>query len=167
MSTTTAPAPAHDELASLDALPREGTWRFDGAELRLTNLDKVLFPAREGSARVTKRDLIRYHACVASFMLPYLRDRAVNPHRYPNGADKPGFWHKARPDHAPEFVRAWRYPDADPDETHVYSVIDTAALISIHGNPRHTSSFLKTKAICGMPLCAAWGLASAAAKRKG
>ena len=62
-------------------------------------------------------------------MLPYLADRAVNPHRYPNGAGKPGFWHKARPDHAPDFVTAWRYEDADEDETQVYSVIDKPATL--------------------------------------
>ena len=58
---------------------------------------------------------------------PVLEAEAVNPHRYPNGASKPGFWHKARPDHVPDFVRAWHYPDADPDETQVYSVIDNPA----------------------------------------
>src|SRR5436190_2679232 len=134
MKTITAHAPTREALAALDALPREGTWTFAGHDLRLTNLDKVLFPARAGSPPITKRELIRYHACIAPYMLPYLQDRPVNPHRYPNGADKPGFWHKARPEHAPDFVRAWRYPDAEPDETQVYSVIDNPAALAWMAN---------------------------------
>src|SRR5206468_825060 len=39
---------AADELAALDALPAKGDWEFQGRTLRLTNLDKVLFPARAG-----------------------------------------------------------------------------------------------------------------------
>ena len=41
-----------------------GTWHVFGRELRLTNLDKVLFPGRPGEAPVTKRELIRYAAQV-------------------------------------------------------------------------------------------------------
>jgi bifunctional non-homologous end joining protein LigD len=74
-----------DELAALDALGPRGTWNLQGHELSLTNLDKVLFPARGDQGPVTKRDFIRYHARVAPVMLPYLADRSVNLHRYPNG----------------------------------------------------------------------------------
>jgi bifunctional non-homologous end joining protein LigD len=114
-----------EELAGLDAVPGKGEWEFQGRILRLTNLDKVLFPARPGEEPVTKRDLIRYHAQVAPAMLPYLHDRPVNMHRYPNGADKPGFWHKAVPDHAPEWMTQWRNEDADAGETECYFVLDS------------------------------------------
>ena len=53
--------PTPDELASLDALGNGGSWAVFGRELRLTNLDKELFPARDGAAPVTKRELIRVH----------------------------------------------------------------------------------------------------------
>ena len=53
---------------------------------------------------LTKRDLIRHHAVMAPAMLPYLADRPVNLHRFPDGVDKPGFWHKAVPKHAPEWL---------------------------------------------------------------
>ena len=33
--------------------------------MRVTNLDKVLFPARDGEAPVTKRNIIRYSAQIA------------------------------------------------------------------------------------------------------
>jgi len=37
-------APTGDELTALDRLKRAGTWNLGGRELRLTNLDKVMFP---------------------------------------------------------------------------------------------------------------------------
>ena len=51
-----------------------GTWQVFGRELRVTNLDKVLFPARPGEEPVTKRDLLRYAAQIAP-------DRAALPDR--------------------------------------------------------------------------------------
>jgi bifunctional non-homologous end joining protein LigD len=100
--TDTWDPPTADELAALDALgPKKGEWVFQGRTLALTNLDKVLFPARGDDSPVTKRDLIRYHALIAPHMLPYLEGRAVNSNRFPQGVDKPGFWHKAVPKHVP------------------------------------------------------------------
>lgn len=117
--------PTKNELTALDALPKNKEWEFQGRALRLTNLDKVLFPARSGEEPVTKRDLIRYSAQIAPAMLPYLDGRPVNMHRYPNGAGKPGFWHKAAPSHAPEWLTQWRNEDADPGETECYLVMDS------------------------------------------
>lgn len=118
-----------DELAALDALGAKGTWTVGGRELALTNLDKVLFPG-DGGAPVTKRELVRYHACVAPFLLPYLAGRPVNLHRYPDGTARAGFWQKEVPDHAPTWLRRWHNPEAEPDETQNYFVLDsTAALV--------------------------------------
>ena len=43
--------PTADELAALDASGRKGSWALGGHELRLTNLDKVLFPPRDRRRR--------------------------------------------------------------------------------------------------------------------
>jgi bifunctional non-homologous end joining protein LigD len=114
-----------EELSHLEALGSEGRWTLQGRELKLTNLDKVLFPAREGGGPVTKRDFIRYHAQIGPFMLPYLANRPVNLHRYPDGVDKPGFWHKEVPSHAPEWLTKWRNEEADEGETECYAVVDS------------------------------------------
>jgi bifunctional non-homologous end joining protein LigD len=129
--------PTEDELAALDALSKTGEWTLGEHTLRLTNLDKVLFPAkrgRGGSKALTKRDLIRHYAVMAPAMLPYLADRPVNLHRYPEGIDKPGFWHKAAPDHAPEWLTRWRNEEADPGETEVYAVLDSPAALAWAAN---------------------------------
>jgi bifunctional non-homologous end joining protein LigD len=122
-------AATEDELAALDALGTKGTWTVGGRELVLTNLDKVLFPGGAG-APVTKRELIRYHARVAPYLLPYLAGRPVNLHRYPDGTARAGFWQKEVPDHAPGWLRRWHNGEAAPDETQNYFVLDsTAALV--------------------------------------
>ncbi|HET9657020.1 MAG TPA: DNA polymerase ligase N-terminal domain-containing protein [Kineosporiaceae bacterium] len=116
-------------LRQLDALGRQGTWQVFGRELRVTNLDKVLFPARPGEPPVTKRDLLRYAAGIAPTVLPYLTRRALNLHRFPNGAQAKGFWHKELPDHAPDWLPRWVNPQADPGETRTYLVVDEPAAL--------------------------------------
>jgi bifunctional non-homologous end joining protein LigD len=126
--------PTPDELAALDALGKSGHWRLGEHTLKLTNLDKVLFPARRPHRALTKRDLIRHNATMAPAMLPYLADRPVNLHRFPDGIAKPGFWHKAAPSHAPDWLRRWRNDDADPGETELYLVLDTPAALAWAAN---------------------------------
>jgi bifunctional non-homologous end joining protein LigD len=127
-------APTKAELAALDALGTKGEWVFQGRTLALTNLDKVLFPGGDGEAPATKRDLIRYHAQVAPAMLPYLHDRPVNLHRFPDGVTKAGFWHKAVPSHAPDWIPRWRNADADPGETEWYFVVDSPPALAWMAN---------------------------------
>ncbi|MFT4127655.1 MAG: hypothetical protein QM662_15680, partial [Gordonia sp. (in: high G+C Gram-positive bacteria)] len=81
--------PTADEMAALSALGANGEWEVGGRVLKLTNLDKVLFPATADRPEHTKRDLIEHYARVAPVMVPYLHDRALNMHRFPNGVDRP------------------------------------------------------------------------------
>ena len=121
---------AADELAELDALPDSGTWTVYGRELRVTNLDKVLFPPRTKREKpVTKRELIAYAAQIAPTALPYLQRRALNLHRFPNGAEQKGFWHKELPNHAPDWLPRWDNPEADEGETRTYLVVDEPAAL--------------------------------------
>jgi bifunctional non-homologous end joining protein LigD len=122
--------PDDDELAALDALGAKGTWEVDGRRLALTNLDKILFPPRGDEEPLTKRDLIRYYSRIAPVMLPYLAGRPLNTHRFPNGVDKPGFWHKEVPSHAPEWLRRWHYEAAEAGETQYYLVPDSVAALA-------------------------------------
>ena len=125
-----SPAAASDEdLRGLDALKAQGTWHVFGRELKVTNLDKQLFPGRDGEPPVTKRDLLRYAASIAPTVLPYLTRRALNMHRYPGGVGSTGFWHKELPSHAPDWLPRWTNPDADPGETQTYLVVDEPAAL--------------------------------------
>ena len=126
-STQTAPpAPAPDaELAALDALGKQGTWSIGGRELRLTNLDKLLWPADE----ITKRDLIHHYVAMAPVLLPYLAGRAVNLHRYPDGIGSGhGFWQKDVPKHAPDWIARWQYAGSEGPKD--YIVVDQVATLA-------------------------------------
>jgi bifunctional non-homologous end joining protein LigD len=73
----------------------------DGRRLRLTNLDKVLYPA----VGFTKGEVIDYYARIAPAILPHLRGRALTLTRYPNGVDAVHFFEKRCPEHRPDWVR--------------------------------------------------------------
>ncbi len=120
-----------DELQALDALGPKGRWEIGGRELALTNLDKVLFPPRDGDrSGLTKRDLIRYYASIAPVLLPHLVDRPLNLHRYPDGVDRKGFWQKQAPAYAPEWIPRWHNDEADKGESETYLVADSAAALA-------------------------------------
>ena len=57
------------------------TVTIDGRAIKLTNLDKVLFP----ETGTTKADVVGYYAGVAEVMLPHLFERAATRKRWPNG----------------------------------------------------------------------------------
>lgn len=75
-----------------------------GRRLRLSNLDKVLYP----EVGFTKAEVIDYYSRVAPVLLPRLRDRPVTVRRFPEGVDGPSFFEKNVPAHAPEWVRTVR-----------------------------------------------------------
>jgi len=118
-----------DELAALDAMEDHGTWTVGNRSLRLTHLDQVVFPKRGRAQPVTKRELIRYHAVMAPRMLPYLADRPLDVHRYPDGVDGKGSWQKQVPRHAPDWIERWTNPDADRGEHTEYLVANELATL--------------------------------------
>ena len=124
-----AGGPSEEELAALDDLGAQGTWEVFGRRLRVTNLDKEIFPGRGGEPPVTKREFIAYAARIAPVVLPYLTGRPLNMHRFPGGAATKGFWHKQLPEHAPDWVPRWERPDADPGESTTYLVVDEPAAL--------------------------------------
>jgi bifunctional non-homologous end joining protein LigD len=75
----------------------------DGRELKLTNLDKVLYPA----AGFTKGEMVDYYAKVAGVMVPHLKGRAVTLRRFPEGVDDldSAFFEKRCPKHRPKWVK--------------------------------------------------------------
>jgi bifunctional non-homologous end joining protein LigD len=84
-------------------LPEERVVEIEGRELKLTNLDKVLYP----KAGFTKAEVIDYYARIAPAMLPHLAGRAVTLRRFPEGVDESekAFFEKRCPRHRPDWVR--------------------------------------------------------------
>lgn len=77
---------------------KDATVDVGGRAVSLTNLDKRFWP------HVTKRDLLRYYADVAPYLLPHIRDRAMVMKRYPNGAAGPFFFMKRAPSPRPPWI---------------------------------------------------------------
>ena len=123
------PGLSEAEFAALAELGNNGTWRVFGHDLRLTNLDKELFPASANEPPVSKRELVRYAAQIAPVILPYLAGRPLNMNRFPGGAGQPGFWNKQLPDHAPAWLPRWHNPDAKEGRTTTYLVVDEPAAL--------------------------------------
>lgn len=78
----------------------------EGRTLRISNLDKVLYP-RTGT---TKGEVLNYYARIAPTLLPHLRDRAVTRIRWPHGVGGPSFFEKNAPAGTPSWVRTVRVP---------------------------------------------------------
>ena len=71
-----------------------------GRRLKLSNLDKVMYPA----TGFTKGHVIDYYTRIAPAMLGHLHDRPLTRIRYPNGVDDKFFYEKNCPDHRPDWV---------------------------------------------------------------
>ncbi len=69
----------------------------EGRTLRLSNLDKVLYPA----VGFTKGQVIDYYTRIAPVLLTHLRDHPLTLKRYPNGVDEKFFYEKQAPSHRP------------------------------------------------------------------
>ncbi len=77
---------------------------IEGRHLKLSNLDKVLYPA----SGFTKGQVIDYYVRIAPVLLPHLRGRPLTMKRYPNGVSGPFFYEKNCPEHRPEWVQTAR-----------------------------------------------------------
>jgi bifunctional non-homologous end joining protein LigD len=69
--------------------------------LKLTNLDKVLYP----QAHFTKAQVIDYYTRIAPIIIPHLKDRPLTLKRYPDGVDAQFFYEKNCPKHRPPWVK--------------------------------------------------------------
>ncbi len=74
---------------------------IQGRHLKLSNLEKVLYPA----AGFTKKDVIDYYVRIAPAMIPHLAGRALTRKRYPDGVDGEPFFEKNAPMHKPDWVK--------------------------------------------------------------
>lgn len=102
----------------------------EGRTLRLTNLEKVLYP----NTGTTKGEVLHYYAQIAPVLLPHLADRAVTRIRWPNGVQQGSFFEKNAPAGTPSWVRIVSVPTtggrgAKTDEL-VFPVVDDLATLT-------------------------------------
>ncbi|HSX27000.1 MAG TPA: non-homologous end-joining DNA ligase [Chlamydiales bacterium] len=69
--------------------------------VKLTNLEKIYWPEE----KITKGEMIEYYESVSRYILPYLKDRPLVLHRYPDGIKGFSFVQKDAGKDAPSFVK--------------------------------------------------------------
>jgi bifunctional non-homologous end joining protein LigD len=82
--------------------PKGTDVEIDGRRLRLSNLDKVLYP----ETGFTKGQVVDYYARIGAVMVPHLEDRPVTLVRWPDGVASQSFFEKRCPSHAPKWMRS-------------------------------------------------------------
>lgn len=104
--------------------------RYDDREVRLTNLDKLLFP----DDGITKADLVDYVVRCSGPLLAALRDRPLSMERRIDGLRAGGFFHKHKPEHFPDWVRTTTTPTSKgPMEQVVVDDLPTLVLVTNFG----------------------------------
>lgn len=100
----------------------------DGRRLRLTSLDKVMYP----ETGMTKGEMIAYYADIAPTMLPHVAGRPITRKRWVNGVGTPAhpeqaFFEKNLEEHAPEWIRRGVQHHSDGDKS--YPIADSRATL--------------------------------------
>jgi bifunctional non-homologous end joining protein LigD len=94
-----------------------------GRALRVSSLDKVLWPA----TGFTKRDLLAYYEAVAPALLPHLAGRPVTLARFPDGVDGRGWYQTNCPAGRPDWLRVAHVVAAGTGEELQYCLIEEPA----------------------------------------
>src|SRR5581483_8465695 len=101
-------------------MPTETILDAGGRDLRVSNPDRVIFPATERTAEVTKLQIVEYYLAVEDGIMRALRDRPTTLERWPKGvypdmkiSTREGFkgdafYQKRIPKGAPDYVETAR-----------------------------------------------------------
>lgn len=92
-----------------------------GPRVKLTNADKVLYPA----TGTTKSDVFDYYTRIAEVMIPHIAGRPATRKRWPNGVEQESFFEKQLASSAPDWLP--RASVTHRSGTTTYPIIDTPA----------------------------------------
>ncbi|WP_377639470.1 non-homologous end-joining DNA ligase [Oryzobacter terrae] len=112
-------------------LPEVTRVEVAGRKLRLTSLDKVMYPSTE----TTKGEVLSYYAQVAPVLLPHLADRPVTRVRWPHGVEDQMFFEKNLPSGAPSWLP--RVPVDDVTYPLVTDLADLTYLVNLNSLELH------------------------------
>jgi bifunctional non-homologous end joining protein LigD len=113
-------------------------------QLKLSNLDKVLFP----EAGIIKAEVIDYYLKMAPHILPFIQKRPLTLIRFPDGVDKNSFYSKNKPDYTPAWLSSAALPDkpkityleANNEASLVY--LANLAAIELHAMTLRSDTFM-------------------------
>ena len=117
-----------------------------GQRLKLTNLDKVLYP----SIDISKAKFIKFYMDVAPLIMKYISHRPLTLIRYPDGVNGKKFYSKSKPKWTPEWIKSYVIKHESKDIDYLYlhnqaSLIWLAnlAALEIHPTQFQVNSELK------------------------
>ena len=97
--------------------------------VKLTNPDKVLYPATGGRQKaVTKAQVFDYYIDIAEAMLPHIAGRPATRKRWPNGVDEASFFEKQLASSAPDWLN--RASITHRSGTTTYPIIETVEALA-------------------------------------
>ena len=102
---------------------------FGKKKVSLTNLQKIYWPEE----KISKGDMLNYYETIAPYILPYLKDKPISMHRFPNGIDQQSFFQKdVEPDLLPEWIKTTEVYSKSTDKHIDYMLCnDEASLLYI------------------------------------
>lgn len=109
--------------------PTEVTVEVGSRTLKLTNLEKVLYPA----TGFTKASVIDYYVRIAPVLLDHIGDRGITMRRFPDGVEGESFFNKRCPDWRPDWLNAARGP-GESDGPIDYCQLDEVASVAWAAN---------------------------------
>jgi len=111
--------------------------------VNITNRDKIYWPKE----KITKGMMIDYYQSIATYILPYLKDRPQSLKRNPGGIADKGFYHKDAGENAPGFVKSFKvYSESSKKEVDYIICNDKATLAYLNNlgcielNPWHSTT---------------------------
>ncbi len=99
-------------------------WWITYGRVKLTNPDKVLYPA----TGTTKAEVFDYYIGIAEVMLPHIAGRPATRKRWPNGVDEASFFEKQLASSAPDWLN--RASITHRSGTTTYPIIDTVEALA-------------------------------------
>jgi bifunctional non-homologous end joining protein LigD len=109
---------------------QESTIEVEGRQIRLSNLEKVLYP----KAGFTKGQVIDYYVRVAPVLLPHLSGRPLTLKRYPEGVEGFHFYEKNCPSFRPEWMQTAKIWSPGNNRFMYYCVVEDLPTLVWLGN---------------------------------
>lgn len=85
------------------------------ADIEISHPEKIIYPKHN----ITKLQMVKYYEEVAEDILPYLKDRPLTLHRFPDGVADKGFYQKNASDYFPSFIKRVSIPTEDGTNTQI------------------------------------------------
>jgi bifunctional non-homologous end joining protein LigD len=111
----------------MPAASKHSIVQIEGKDLKLSNLDKILYPA----SGTTKAEVIDYYVRIAPVLMTHLKNRPLTLKRYPNGVAGEFFYEKQCPAFRPSWMKTCHSSHNKDHPVHYCVANSTAALVWI------------------------------------